>query len=257
MDKKALMNETALPEHPTLRHPHTGEPLQALGFYRGRPLWPMLGAAEDDGGDGSSDDGDAGAEDEDADDTGADEGKGKDKAPAGETVTLAKFRKLERHLSAADKRRTEAEKELQQLRDKDLPAVEKSERDRAEAVARAEKAESQYTDLARRHAFLLESQRQKIQWKNPTAALKLADLDELEVGEKGTVDGITEAIEALAKEHAYLVEVPKTEDEDDDKDSKASKPKSGSPVGGRQKQKTPPGHKTDEELRNMFPALRK
>lgn len=38
-----------LPTHPSLRHPYTGAPIQAIGFFRGRPIWPVMG------GDGSVD----------------------------------------------------------------------------------------------------------------------------------------------------------------------------------------------------------
>jgi hypothetical protein len=45
-----------LPLHPTLIHPKTGVPIRALGFRRdGQAIWPVLGAAPDDGGgDGGS-----------------------------------------------------------------------------------------------------------------------------------------------------------------------------------------------------------
>lgn len=40
-----------LPTHPTLTHPLTGQPLQALGVTRsGRIIWPVLGGSEDAGG---------------------------------------------------------------------------------------------------------------------------------------------------------------------------------------------------------------
>lgn len=35
--------------HPTLLHPHTGQPLKAVGRRRdGSPIWPIIGASEDD-----------------------------------------------------------------------------------------------------------------------------------------------------------------------------------------------------------------
>lgn len=37
---------TALPIHPTLVHPLTGKPLQAVGIVGGRVIWPTLGASE-------------------------------------------------------------------------------------------------------------------------------------------------------------------------------------------------------------------
>lgn len=36
----------ALPFHPTLVHPRTGEPLRAVGVINGRVIWPILGGAE-------------------------------------------------------------------------------------------------------------------------------------------------------------------------------------------------------------------
>lgn len=39
-----------LPFHPSLRHPLTGQPLQAIGFGRRGPIWPILGGAPDEGG---------------------------------------------------------------------------------------------------------------------------------------------------------------------------------------------------------------
>lgn len=43
-----------LPTHPALRHPHTGEPLRAVGVLNGRPIWPVIGAAEDDNNSGGT-----------------------------------------------------------------------------------------------------------------------------------------------------------------------------------------------------------
>ena len=49
------MKHIALPVHPTMRHPHTGLALQAVGFRRsGAPIWPILGASPDDSGSGDS-----------------------------------------------------------------------------------------------------------------------------------------------------------------------------------------------------------
>lgn len=47
------MRTTTLPFHATLVHPHTGKPLQAIGYRGdGRPIWPIMGAAEGDPGTG-------------------------------------------------------------------------------------------------------------------------------------------------------------------------------------------------------------
>ena len=44
------MSTAALPKHPTLRHPRTGLALQAIGLHPRTkvPIWPILGASEDD-----------------------------------------------------------------------------------------------------------------------------------------------------------------------------------------------------------------
>jgi hypothetical protein len=39
---------TALPLHPYLTHPRTGERLRAIGFTRRGPIWPQMGASPDD-----------------------------------------------------------------------------------------------------------------------------------------------------------------------------------------------------------------
>jgi hypothetical protein len=41
---------TALPKHPNRRHPRTGLALEAIGLHprTGHPIWPILGASEDD-----------------------------------------------------------------------------------------------------------------------------------------------------------------------------------------------------------------
>lgn len=55
-----------LPVHPTMRHPHTGLPLRALGFTkRGQAIWPVMGASEDDDAGGVADTADDDAEDSD------------------------------------------------------------------------------------------------------------------------------------------------------------------------------------------------
>lgn len=40
--------------HPTLKHPVTGLPLEAVGIVGGKAIWPILGGAPDDGGDGGN-----------------------------------------------------------------------------------------------------------------------------------------------------------------------------------------------------------
>lgn len=58
-----------LPIHPTLLHPLTGLPLQAVGVVGGRTIWPIMGASEDSDAPDDSADSD---QDDDSDNDGAD-----------------------------------------------------------------------------------------------------------------------------------------------------------------------------------------
>ena len=56
----------ALPLHPSLLHPLTGQPLRAIGARPdGSPLWPIMGASEDS--DDANDESDDDAEEEETD----------------------------------------------------------------------------------------------------------------------------------------------------------------------------------------------
>lgn len=257
------MDETYRPFHPTLRDPRTGKPLQALGLFRGRPLWPMMGGSEDadvDSGAGEADADDA-TDDADADKEGKDgkDGKASDKkdTSSDEVVPLSKHKDLQKKLGLADRKRQAAEDKLKEIELKDLPEAERIKTERDEAVQKVGVLEGKYTNLARSYAFLLETQTQKIRWKNPKAALRLAELDELSINEDGSVEGISDAIAALLKEHAYLVDEDKDEKDEEDDKASGKKTRSGSLVGSRGKGTKPDGKPSDEELRRMFPALNK
>lgn len=121
---------------------------------------------------------------------------------AEETVPKSELEKMRERMRAADQRAGKAESDLAQLRDKDMPALEKANRDLAEANKRAEGLEERNRDLAVRVAFLTDNTHT---WHNPDRALKLVDLSKVEIGEDGTVSGMKDAINALAKSDPYLV----------------------------------------------------
>lgn len=146
-------------------------------------------------------------------------------APA--PVDRAEYERVLNQLRAADQNKAKAESELKQLRDKDLPALEKAQRDLTEANARAEKAEAELQQTRIETAFLRDN---KYKWKNPATALKLADLSGVTVDDDGKVHNLLPALEALAKSDAYLIE-------DADGAAEAEKPNKGSTgapnAGGR------------------------
>jgi len=109
-----------LPIHPTLRHPRTGEPLRAVGWWRGRPMWPVMGASPDDPSNDAGGGGEGGSEGDpevppgtgDAGKQAIDRMKAERNAARNELrdakAKLAAFEKADQERADAD--RTEAEK---------------------------------------------------------------------------------------------------------------------------------------------------
>lgn len=261
-----------MPFHPLLRHPHTGEPLKAI-FQRedGTYVWPLLGADDDGGGDDGDDaDNDSdGDENEDADDDNSDDddkdekAKSKSKSKKNGPVSREEFDALTNRLSRADKRRSDAEKEAADLRKfkdeaerKGNTELDNTKKDLTTISKDHETLKGKFAKLARVNAFLTASAQEKISWHDPEVAQRAADLEELEIDEDGKVEGIRDAVKALAKSKKFLV---KTEDDsDDDEDSKTRTRRSGNGVGsaaGKGKGKQEKGKLTDEQLRARFPAL--
>lgn len=136
--------------------------------------------------------------------------------PAGttvETVSKAEYDRRIAQLQAADRRAAAVEAELKQLKDKDIPAMEKLQRDNAELTAAKEKLEADVKQARMENAFFNDN---TYKWKNPKTALKLADLTNVEVDEDGKVHNLKGALDALAKSDPYLLE-DEASGEDDDK----------------------------------------
>lgn len=122
--------------------------------------------------------------------------------------TEAELEAVRRRMQAADQRAAALEAERNQLRDKDLPALEKLQRDYADATKERDELKVKTRAQALENAFLKDN---KYKWKNPAAALKLADLAKVDVQEDGTVTGLTAALDALAKSDSYLLDTAKDE----------------------------------------------
>lgn len=213
------------------------------------------GTGGDDGsGAGGDDDtgGDEGSDDDDDPESTATEPKGGKKTPTPED-----YERVQRHLSNADRKKEEFRKkaetleaELKALRDKDLPEAERIKAEHEAAVKERDAFRSRFETMARTNAFLMASADAKIAWANASDALRVGDLDDLEIEDDGTVPGMVEAVKELAKKKPYLL-APK-----DSTDTKETPPKSGSVVGSKNKGKKPEGEYTPEELKRLFPALR-
>jgi hypothetical protein len=149
-------------------------------------------------------------------------GTGQQQTPPPATVTQAEFDTIRAQLRAADQKRTEAENQLRQLLEKDLPEQEKLKKALDEAAAARDAATAQLRQTRIENAFLTDN---KYKWKNPKTALKLADLSKVEVNDDGTVLNLSAALEALAKSDPYLI--------DDTPTAEPPKGSTGAPTGGR------------------------
>lgn len=183
-------------------HPLTGA--RALGWRKARPgeddgelypIWPILGAAEDDDPDGEPGDGDPdGGDDGEPDDDGQGDDDPEGADALGEPGKRA-LAAMKDKLKAEKARRRELE---QQLADKDGADEAATARRKAEAAA-----------LARANSRILKAEIRaaaKGRLNDPKDALTFLNLDQFEVGEDGDIDTeeIDEAIEDLLKAKPYL-----------------------------------------------------
>lgn len=228
-----------------LVHPHTGEPITPVGFRKsGAPIWPVMGASEDDDPDENPDDDPNEDEDPDEnpdeDDDEDDENAERDAKARREANEKSKKQRLEN--KRLQKELAERDKRLKEIEDKDKDEATRLTESESEAVTRAEQAEKKVREQALQVAFLTDN---KFKWRNPKAALKLADLSKVEIDEDGEVEGLEEALKALAKSDPYLLQG------EDDEDS-------APPPAGQPPRKTPAkGVKRRSELERKFPALRR
>lgn len=240
-------------------HPRTGDVLQPVYVTkRGRVVWPVLGASDDDGPgpddltdpDADDSDDDSGDETEDSDDE--NDKKPKDDEDEEPSVPQWKYDKTVKRMQAADQRASRLEKELAELKKSGMDkagADDKLKEENSKLVPRVEKLASENKDLRLQVAFL---QANEISWVNPEVALKLADLSDVDIDdETGKVDtrALRAALKQLARDHKYLVK-PAATNEDTGDDSGAS---TGSKMNG--KRKGDKGGADRKALAKRFPAL--
>lgn len=124
------------------------------------------------------------------------------------TVSQEEFDRIRTQLQAADRKREQAQQELQAIRDKDLPEIERLKRDNAAATEQVNRLTGQLKDQAVELAFLRDN---KVKWKDSAAALKLLDRSQIQVGDDGSVEGVKLAAEKLAKQYPFMVDDAKPE----------------------------------------------
>jgi hypothetical protein len=250
------------------KHPITGHSIAPIGHLKdGTAVWPVMGGSEDE--DDPEFTGEGGDDDEDEDES-DEEPKGKKKAPVkkskddeDEDDEEEKLTRPERQaaryrtqLRAEQAKNAELAERLKALEDKDKPADELSKRELDEAREKASRLEKQTREMTLELAFFKSN---TVDWVDPSDALRLVDLDEVDVDEDGTVDAkaLRLALRDLAKRKPHLVKKAKTEsDADEDEDQEDEEPRSrrsGSTMNSRRKGKGQVPSR--EQLAKKFPVL--
>lgn len=206
----------------------------------------MAEADEKDGETDASDDDASG--DADSDDDSGTEGQGdkENKAPK-DTSGDDELARTRTRMKAADQRAATAERALQEIKDKDKPELERAQNRVKELEPALESAQSAIRDLRLRVAFLSDN---TYSWHDPEDALRLVDMDGVEIDDDGKVVGLKNALKALATTKKHLVKAEKDSDEDEDE----SEP-SGSQRNGKRKGEQKVSSR--EALAKKYPALRR
>lgn len=266
--------------HPTLRHPHTGMPLEAVGVVGDEILWPIMGGSPEDDidpeadlDDGNDDGNDDGKDDDDDDADGDDDEELKDPKKAKAKITALTEEK-DRHYKRRKKAETERDElraELEKLKAAagKKPKAKPAEKDdagetddtedeeKAELRKQVEQMREEQKRLNVERAFESVTNNTKIDWVKPgqVMALFMADDDfELEFDDNGKIDrkSLTAELKRFAKANPHLVK-PK-EKQSDSNEGDTGNGKSGSPMNGQRKGsgKQAP---TREQLAKKYPAL--
>lgn len=218
-----------------------------------KPFWTLRGAEGDDddkdknGTESGSSEGGEGTE-------GTEGGDGTEgsSAPHGTTVSLQEYEALKSRMQAADKNRAAAEQKVKEFEDKDRSELERAQRDLKESKEISEKLEKQLAKSTIHNKFLASN---KHTWHDPETALALLDMNEVTIEDDGSVKGLEDAIEKLAKAKPFLLK----EEDDKGKDGKGKDKKDKE--GGRPSGSQPPANgsnsrETDrDKLIKKYPQL--
>lgn len=117
-------------------------------------------------------------------------------------VSREEFDRLRAQLAAADQKRAEAERNFAQLRDKDVPELQKATRDLQEAQAALAERDQRISALQVENSFFKDN---TFDWHSPAAALQLLDRSRITVDNDGNVTGMKDALKALATAQPFLL----------------------------------------------------
>ena len=214
----------------------------------GFPVYAIYGAeGEGEGEGGTKTDDKTGEGKEGEGEGGADSDDEKLEGEAEITRLKTKLALAEKHRKAAEKKVADAEKEK-------LNKQEKAELEAKEAKANSEGLAEKVKEQSLQIEFFASD---KFIWHNRKAALKLLDLEDVEISDDGDVTGLDKAIDKLAKDHPYLVKPKETEGEGEGEGK--GKGKSGSSGSSPKNKGGSNNSGTDEQRKKLeakYPNLR-
>jgi len=220
-------------------------------FFNRYGILPIAGGSgeDDDSDDGDeNDEGDDDDEDENDDDSGT---GGEGSNGKGETISRADYDALMRRMKAADKRASAAEKKVKQKEREEQSELERSQSERDEYKSDAETFAAENRNLMAQVSFL---KQKDFKFKNPAAALKLADLSDV-FTDDGEIDdnAMKDALKQVADENPYML--VSSDEGDGNEDEENSSKRSGGQVNSGKNQR---GKKPDKAaLRKKYSNLRR
>lgn len=263
------------------KHSRAGEVIVPLGYLsNGKAVWPGIGGAPDDDdpddptftGSGGSDDEDDEDEDEDDEEEGRRKKKPVKKSKKDEDEDddddEEKLTRPERQAARYRTRLRQQEAEnremaarLKALEDKDKKPDEVVSRDLTETREKLEQVTKQNRSMTLELAFFKAN---VVDWVDPSDALRLVDLEEVDVDDDGTVDvkALRRALRELAKSKPHLVKKTEStkgraqdDDDDDEEDDDEPRSRQSANTMNRQRRGTKGKAPSRQELAKKFPVL--
>lgn len=230
------------------------EPIAAL--EDGTPIYPIMGSEDDpqEGGDGDDDEEDSEDEDGDEDESGKDKDEKPKRRPKSKETPEQMKRRLNREAKEHREAREAAEAKLREIEDKDKSELEIAKRDLAELQEKFDKVPETMNNLRIENAFL-RLDRDKYNWHDPSDALDriLKDPD-VTLNEDGSVEGLEDAVKALAKSKPYLLKKKDADDGEEEDKGKRRPPRgpSGASLGGPKSPKGDQKAQRADELKKKY-----
>lgn len=205
------------------------EPIAVL--EDGTKIFPIMGSEDDPEEQGDGDDDGDDSDGDDDDDSEEEKAKSKPKRQPKETPQQMK-RRLNAEAKAQRERAEAAEAKIREAEDKDKSELEIVKRDFEEYKAKHEGSNERIQELLIENAFL-KLDRDKYNWHDPDDVIDKIRKD-VTISDDGEVDGLEDAVKALAKSKPYLLKKKSEDGEEEDDKSKRRPPRgpSGATLGG-------------------------